>query len=100
MNGISYIYWYNIYIKEVCYAYKPWHRWVSRHALSIQGKREDFRQKDLLAIGESIKTRKIYPSEILEQIESVVKQWKRFADQTKVAPRLRNTIQKNLVRLR
>ncbi len=85
---------------DVCYAYEPGHRWVSRHALSIQGKREDFRRKDLLAIGESIKTRKINPAEIIDQIEWVVSQWKRFADQTKVAPRLRNTILKNLVRLR
>ena len=58
---------------DVCYAYEPGHRWVNRHALSIQGKREDFRRKDLLAIGESIKTRKINPAEIIEQIETVVR---------------------------
>lgn len=81
---------------DVCYAYEPGHRWVSRHALSIQGKREDFTRKDLLAIGESIKTRKIDPAEIIDEISETVSQWKSYARETGVQAKLREGIGKML----
>ena len=35
---------------EVCHAYKPEHRWVSEHALSINGKRTGITKDDLVGL--------------------------------------------------
>lgn len=81
---------------DICYAYKPDNRWVSQHALSINNKRKDFTKNDLLLVGESIKCKKA--AQIVDEIEEVVQQWKSFADAVGVDPKLRNEIEKSLIR--
>jgi len=82
---------------DLCHAYRPGSEWVSQHALSINGKRKDIRKADLLVIGESIRCKKA--SEIVDEINATVNQWKRFADEVKVKPTLRNEIAKTLLNL-
>jgi serine/threonine-protein kinase HipA len=82
---------------DVCYAYDPNNRWVHQHALSINGKRNDFTREDLLVIGQSIKSKK--PEVILEEISDAVGRWKTFAEEVGVSPKLRDEIARNLVRL-
>jgi serine/threonine-protein kinase HipA len=82
---------------DVCHAYQPKHQWVSRHALSINGKRSNITKDDLLTIGKSIKHKKA--SETIEEISYTVSQWKSFADQVKVSPKLRDEIAATLIRL-
>lgn len=83
---------------DVCHAYRPGSEWVSQHALSINSKRKDITKADLLVIGESIRCKKA--SEIIDEINDKVIQWKRFADEVKVHPTLRDEIAKTLLNLK
>ncbi len=80
---------------DICHAYKPEHRWVSQHALSINGKRTGITKDDLLAVGRSISNKKA--ANIIEEINDTVSQWKKFADDVHVSSALRNEIAKTLV---
>ncbi len=80
---------------DVCHAYRPGSEWVSQHALSINNKRKDFTKEDLLIIGETIKCKK--SATIIEEINTTVKHWNKFAEEVKVAPKLRDTIGKTLL---
>jgi serine/threonine-protein kinase HipA len=83
---------------DLCHAYRPGSQWVSQHALSINGKRKDITKADLLVIGESIRCKKA--SEIVDEINDTVNQWKSFADDVKVKPTLRDEIAKTLLNLK
>ncbi len=82
---------------DVCHAYQPKHQWVSQHALSINGKRTNITKDDLLTIGKSIKNKKA--TETIEEISHTVSQWKTFADEVKVSPKLRDEIAATLIRM-
>lgn len=82
---------------DVCHAYQQKHQWVSQHALSINGKRTNITKDDLLLIGKSIRNKKA--AETIEEISDVVSQWKTFADEVKVSPKLRDEIAATLIRL-
>lgn len=82
---------------DLCHAYRPGTEWVSQHALSINGKRKDITKADLLLIGASIRCKRA--SEIVDEINGTVRQWKRFADEVKVKPSLRDEIAISLLNL-
>ena len=82
---------------DVCHAYKPDHRWVSQHALSINGKRTSITKEDLLIIGKSIKNKKA--ASIIGEINETVSHWKKFADDVNVLPEIRDDIAKTLINL-
>ena len=82
---------------DLCHAYRPGSEWVSQHALSINGKRKDITKSDLVVIGESIRCKKA--SEIVDEVNGTVNEWKRFADEIKVKPTLRDEIAKTLLNL-
>lgn len=84
---------------DLCHAYQPKHQWVSQHALSINGKRNNISKDDLLTLGNTIKTNKMKPEEIILEINDVVANWKQFADQVKVSPKLRDEIASTLIYL-
>lgn len=79
---------------DVCHAYKPNHQWVSQHALSINGKRKGISKNDLLVIGKSIKCKQA--AAIIEEIESSVMNWKKFAHEVGVSAKLRDAIYKTI----
>lgn len=83
---------------DVCHAYQPNHRWVSQHALSINGKRTNITKADLLTIGNSVSVKKV--ADIIEEVNAVVAQWKQYADEVAVSPGLRDQIAKTLIRLK
>lgn len=82
---------------DVCHAYQPGHQWVSQHALSIQGKRQHITRDDLLAVGASIRMKKA--NDAINEISAVVSRWRDYADQVRVAPKLRDEIAGTLVRV-
>jgi serine/threonine-protein kinase HipA len=82
---------------DLCHAYRPGSKWVSQHALSINGKRKEITKADLLVIGESIRCKKA--SEIIDEINDTVNQWKKFADEVNVKITLRDEIAKTLLNL-
>lgn len=80
---------------DICYAYSPDNRWISQHALSINGKRTDITKEDLLSVENTIKTKKAVS--IINEISENVSQWKKFADDVNVFPELRDRIDKTLI---
>jgi serine/threonine-protein kinase HipA len=83
---------------DLCHAYRPDSEWVSQHALSINGKRKEISKADLLVIGKSIRCKKA--SEIIDEINDTVNQWKEFADEVNVNTTLRDEIAKTLLNLK
>ena len=82
---------------NVCHAYKPDHKWVSHHALSINGRRAGITREDLVTIGKSIRSKKA--ESIIEEINLMVRRWRDFADEVNVMPRLRDEIEGPLIKL-
>lgn len=82
---------------DICHAYQPKHQWVSQHALSINGKRSQISKEDMLSIGKSIKNKQA--AETIDEINNTVGLWKKFADEVKVNPRLRDEIEGTLLRV-
>ncbi|MEI8033727.1 MAG: type II toxin-antitoxin system HipA family toxin [Chlorobiaceae bacterium] len=83
---------------DLCHAYQPDHRWVSQHALSINGKRTDITKEDLLTIGKSVSVKKT--AEIIDEVNAAVAQWKNYADEVAVAPALQDQIENTLIPLK
>lgn len=83
---------------DICHAFRPGSEWGSRHALSINGKRKEISKADLLVVGRSIRCKKA--SEIVDEINDTVNQWKKFADEVKVYPTLRDEIAQTLLNLK
>ncbi len=83
---------------DLCHAYRPGSEWVSQHALSINGKRNEITKADLLVIGESIRCKKA--SEIIDAINDTVNQWKVFANDVNINTKLRDEIAKTLLNLK
>ena len=79
---------------DICYAYRSDSQWVSQHALSVNGKRKDITKDDLLTIAKSISIKK--GKRIINEINSVVSNWKNYADSCQVAPVLRDGIYETL----
>ncbi len=80
---------------DICYAYSPDNRWISQHALSMNGKRKDITTEDLLSVEPSIKTKKALS--IITEISKNVSQWKNFSDDVSVFPDHRDKIDKTLI---
>jgi len=83
---------------DICHAYQPKHKWVSQHALSVNGKRANITVADLLAIGRSIGSKNSV--EIIQLIEVTVHNWKTFAQDVGVSKQLRNEIDSTLIHLK
>jgi serine/threonine-protein kinase HipA len=82
---------------DICHAYRPGSEWVSQHALSINGKRNNITKDDLLTIASSMNIKKAVA--IIQQISAVIDNWSDFAAQTDVARPLKEAIQSTLVTL-
>ncbi len=82
---------------DICHAYRPGSEWVSQHALSINNKRKDILKEDLLTVGESIKSKKA--NTIIQEINDTVSQWKKYAKEVNVLPKMSEQISKTLLSL-
>jgi len=79
---------------DVCYSFDPTNHWVSQQTLSVNGKRIDITKNDLMTIAKANNIKK--GEAIINEINSVVKNWSDFADQAKVQDNLFKEIQSNL----
>jgi serine/threonine-protein kinase HipA len=78
---------------DVCYSFDPANHWVSQQTLSVNGKRKNISQSDLMVIA---KTNNIKKGEsIINEINLVVKNWGDFARKAKVRDDLFKQIKSN-----
>lgn len=82
---------------DVCYAYRPGSLWVNQHALSVNGKRDDFTRNDLLTFAKAMNIKKA--KHIIDDIQTVVNNWETYANAVSVKPQLLDTIKNNLLKL-
>ena len=80
---------------DVCHAYRPESEWVSRHALSINGKRDQILREDLTAIGKSIRCKKT--EDIIDEISDKVHNWSHYANEAGVDKEKKESIGKTLL---
>ena len=83
---------------DICHAYRPESEWVSKHALSINGKRNNFEKSDLLSVAQQMNIKK--PEQIIEKIATVVNNWGFYANKVNVEKPLKNAIAKTLLDLK
>lgn len=81
---------------DICYAYNPEHHWVSRHALSINGKREHFKTEDFMTVAGLINCRK--PEAIIKEVQDTVSHWADFAAVAGVSEEMKRKIGENIMR--
>lgn len=67
---------------DVTYAYDPSNRWIAKHQLSVNGKREAITREDLLSVAKQMNIKK--PKEIIERILSVLSEWNKYAQEAGV----------------
>ena len=80
---------------DVCYSYNPISSWVSQHALSVAGKRDNISKNDLLVFAKSMNIKKA--EQIIKQINEVVGNWPAYAEQTRVGSKKRDDISSTLI---
>ncbi len=80
---------------DVSYAYRASSKWVSQHALSINGKRENITKHDLLTVADSMNIKKA--GQTIKQISQIIQGWPQYAEQTKVESQKRDAITTTLV---
>lgn len=78
---------------DVSWSFDPSSRWVGQHALSINGKRKNITENDMLSIAKIIRVKN--GKEIVDQIRDTVSRWPVYARQTGVSSKKINEI--NLV---
>jgi serine/threonine-protein kinase HipA len=67
---------------DVCYSYNPTNQWLLQQTLSINGKRNNITQSDLMTIAKANNIKK--GETIITEINNVVKNWGDFASSAKV----------------
>lgn len=75
---------------DVCFAYRPDSQWVSQHALSVNGKRDEIKKHDLEIVAKSMNIKQA--KGIIDQIHQSVKKWNEFAEMAQVNPKQRDKI--------
>ncbi len=80
---------------DICHAYRPDSIWVSKHALSVNGKREGITKQDLLTVAKSMNIKK--PELIIKEINGTIKNWKFYAQKVNVNERLTAKIDESIL---
>lgn len=80
---------------DICHAFRPGSEWVSKHALSINGKRSNISKEDIVTIAKSMNIKK--GTEIIQRTSEIIKKWTDFAEETKVEPKLKKAIKSTLI---
>lgn len=75
---------------DVCHAYRPGSHWVSQHALSINGKRNNIQRNDLLTVGRNMNIKNA--AQLIDNIAAVVANWQGYAQKTAVEQDLSDAI--------
>ena len=82
---------------DVCYSYRPDSSWVSQQSLSVNGKRQNITRDDFLSVAKQMNIKNA--AKIVIQVNEVVNNWSKYAEETKVNPALRDAIDKTLINL-
>ncbi len=80
---------------DICHAYRANSIWVSQHALSINGKRKDFTQTDLMSLAYKMNIKNA--KTIIAEVKATVSNWQYYAGQVSVSTDLAKAIETTLL---
>jgi serine/threonine-protein kinase HipA len=80
---------------DVTYAYNPENKWIARHQMSVNGKREGIGQSDLLNVAKQMNIKK--PKDIIAQVKETVSNWKYFAQEAQMPERQALALEKTFL---
>jgi serine/threonine-protein kinase HipA len=78
---------------DVTYAYNPAGEWTSQHQMSANGKRDNFTEEDLIAVGKKADLTVARSRKIIDEVKSACQQWSHFAEQAGVEKAWRDEVQ-------
>lgn len=81
---------------DICHSFSPGSNWVSQQSLSVNNKRQHITNDDFLSVAKLMNVKKAV--NIVNQINEVVTNWPKYAEETLVKPELRDAINKTLMR--
>lgn len=79
---------------DLCYSYSSTGSWTNVHQLSLNNKRDNFASSDLLSVAKNMGIKNA--ATIVEQVISIVSQWKKYASDANVREEHIEQIGKNL----
>lgn len=82
---------------DICHAYRPGSPWVSQHALSINGKRQNITKDDFLEVAKSMNIK--HAKTIIAQVNKVISNWNSYADAVHVDSVKKKNIKDSLIEL-
>lgn len=82
---------------DLCHTFNPSNPWVSRQALSVNGKRSDITRSDFMDVAEAMGIRK--SAAIIDQINETVQLWDTFAKEAEADSKLKRAVKTTLIKL-
>ena len=79
---------------DLTFAYNPANKWTGAHQLSVNNKRTNIKDEDMLEVATKMNIKK--PLEIIQQVRDTVSRWKHFASLAGVRKETIESIQKIL----
>jgi serine/threonine-protein kinase HipA len=64
---------------DITFAYNPDNFWLKAHQMSVNGKRENIKLEDLLAVAKNVNIKK--PLDIIQKCNYAISNWKKYAQQ-------------------
>ena len=70
---------------DVAYSYNPSGDWTSRHQMSLNGKRDNFQNEDLITFAKAAGLKKAKATTLLREVTESTANWRRYAAQAEVS---------------
>ena len=83
---------------DICYAYRPGSKWVSQHALSVNGKRQNITVQDFLTLAKSMNIKNA--KTIIQQVDHAISKWESYAKDVHVDAEKRKGIKSTLIQVK
>ena len=80
---------------DVMYSYNPSSKWVTRHQMSLNNKRDNFVREDFRAVERTASMKRGRADEILDEVSEAVAGWREFAARASVDPVLEDEVERN-----
>ncbi len=81
---------------DMTYSYQPDGKWTSSHQMTMNGKQKGFTLEDFKACAKSASMKRGRAETIIDEVRSVVAQWRNYADESHVKPEQRDKIESAL----
>ncbi|MFC2175386.1 type II toxin-antitoxin system HipA family toxin [Bacteroidota bacterium] len=79
---------------DLCFSFDPTNHWVNKQTLSVNGKRLKISKADLMTIAKDNNIKK--GAKIIDEINSTIKLWDKYAEQAQLRSDLKESISNNL----